>query len=159
MEPSVDTGWGLLLQWGLSRATQQCMHLEQQTTETRTGQINKGFDIQIQWIFFLLIIVVVRLIAPRLDETLAKCNQKMVRCIYMLLCGWVSIQFLPLLLLQQLKAAETREAALRSLYYSFEGKLHQRLQLLEGLISCLTLQLEESSIKKIIMLSAGGSHL
>lgn len=52
---------------------------KRRTAVTRTAQTNKGVWYCEMAGGFMLIVVVIKLIAPRIDETPAKCKEKMVR--------------------------------------------------------------------------------
>lgn len=95
------------------------------TAVIRTDQINRGVLYCVIGVDFILIQVVMKLIAPRIDETPAKCNEKITRsteapaCARFAASGGYTVQPVP-------APASTPEEASRS---SREGGRSQKLML------------------------------
>ena len=96
----------------------------------------------------MLMIVVIKLMAPRIEETPARCREKMVRSTEapawarLPARGGYTVQPVPAPASTIEDARSNRKEGGRSqnLYYLSEGMLCQGLQLLEGLVSCQILQ-------------------
>merc|ERR1739838_996127 len=118
------------------------------TAVIRTAQTKRGVWYWVEAGGFMLIMVVMKLIAPRIDETPARWREKIVRSTeapaWAKLLASGGTRFSPCLhlLLPRLRPVRERrkEEVVKSSCYSFEGKLCQGLPTLGGLVSCQSRQ-------------------
>lgn len=96
----------------------------------------------------MLMIVVIKLMAPRIEEMPARCREKIVRSTEapawarLPARGGYTVQPVPApaSTIEDARSNRKEGEGVKSLYYLSEEMLYRGLQLLEGLVSCQTLQ-------------------